>query len=60
MKFLVLALVAVTGISAASTTVTPGGNKDCDADYIVRQCLLTENDKVRPVPKAAKVNRGFR
>ena len=59
MKFLIpLAIAAITGVSAVTTAATPtvspvpvpipeGGDKDCLANYIVKQCLQTESDKVR-------------
>jgi hypothetical protein len=52
MKFLAFALVAITGVSAASTTAAPpvvspaDGDPNCLANYIVRQCLFTETAKV--------------
>ncbi|EFY90102.1 hypothetical protein J3459_006177 [Metarhizium acridum] len=53
MKFLVyLAMVAVTSVSAVSTASAPtvsqptDGDKNCLANYIVRQCLLSQNEKL--------------
>ncbi|OAQ61949.1 hypothetical protein VFPPC_14213 [Pochonia chlamydosporia 170] len=56
MKFLITLAIAITSVSAASTVPPPtntqappipeGGDKDCLANYIVRQCLQTENDKL--------------
>ncbi|KID87170.1 GPI anchored serine-threonine rich protein [Metarhizium guizhouense ARSEF 977] len=53
MKFLVyVAMVAISGVSAGSTAAAPtappptDGDKDCLANYIVRQCLLSQNEKL--------------
>ncbi|KAG5938819.1 hypothetical protein E4U53_007931, partial [Claviceps sorghi] len=55
MKFLLMALmVGVSAQSAAPTPtpasvvaqIPPGGDKDCLANYIVKQCLQTESDKL--------------
>ncbi|OAA42136.1 GPI anchored serine-threonine rich protein [Metarhizium rileyi] len=51
MKSLVLlALVAITGVSAVTAAVPTAsqpvdGDKDCLANYIVRQCLQSQNDR---------------
>lgn len=54
MKFLVyVAMVTISGVTAGSTAAAPtvsvptDGDKDCLANYIVRQCLQSENEKVR-------------
>ncbi|TWU70809.1 hypothetical protein ED733_001379 [Metarhizium rileyi] len=52
MKSLVLlALVAITGVSAVTAAVPTAsqpvdGDKDCLANYIVRQCLQSQNDRL--------------
>ncbi|KFG88102.1 GPI anchored serine-threonine rich protein [Metarhizium anisopliae] len=52
MKFLVyVAMVTISGVTAGSTAAAPtvsvptDGDKDCLANYIVRQCLQSENEK---------------
>ncbi|KAK2612322.1 hypothetical protein QQS21_001586 [Conoideocrella luteorostrata] len=56
--FFSLAAVAIASVSAQSSTsastptpsmvvqIPPGGDKDCLANYIVKQCLQTESDKL--------------
>ncbi|KAH0599961.1 hypothetical protein MHUMG1_02751 [Metarhizium humberi] len=53
MKFLVyVAMVTISGVTAGSTAAAPtvsvptDGDKDCLANYIVRQCLQSENEKL--------------
>ncbi|KAF5127656.1 hypothetical protein E5D57_008588 [Metarhizium anisopliae] len=53
MKFLVyVAMVTIGGVTAGSTAAAPtvslptDGDKDCLANFIVRQCLLSENEKL--------------
>ncbi|EFZ01726.1 hypothetical protein X797_004335 [Metarhizium robertsii] len=53
MKFLVyVAMVTISGVTAGSTAAAPtvsvptDGDKDCLANYIVRQCLQSQNEKL--------------
>ena len=48
MKFLFpLALLAVGAVAQTTTAATPKASSECDADYIVSNCLESETDKVR-------------